>query len=715
MFQDELIDNISSIRKYYEIDSLDDKQREERKKLTLQIIKNIKDILYILYFDGYLLGATESWGYKSNTLTINFKKINYHVFFTVEIDVFKNKVQTSLRVQNNYQYFQDANLKITDKSLRNSGFKISKFNWDNLILEKKEMKLNSINFENYFIQNTENCLKDVNEKNSLYKNFYENLDKKDLFLFDAEGKVNVTWKELNNYQASSENINETNKNLLSYFFESESNLRDEIMLVLLHLNLSIGYRFLNVIRQSDTSDGEKIIMYEQMIYRSIKTIQNHTIDGGAALSTRLYTNMLAGMMRGKQRVIQRRVSTHYVGVGKIAEIEREYKKETDEYPSFKKLEKLVNKHALELKNLKDKSNLKKKLLAESKSALGHLAKALNTNINFDKNIGPDEGLTLLSNRSRNALKKFYPGITSIGEINLEDLPKIPALGESSTEEVVNIYTLVNTDVESFSKKISEIVNCSLNNREKIIIEKRYLQNLESEILIESRTTLEEISNEFGVTRERIRQIEQFALEKITIVYEKFKYKTINVSWAKSFIKDYPTASSSSKIQSKFIKNKMYFIGQLIDSEFFKLNINEVINKLEIKVSNQHLINYLIENFENEIIEVNLLSYRSGTALKKFYPGITSLGEINLEDLQKIPALGKSSITEITELYYLLNQIVPDEGLTLLSNRSRNALKKFYPGITSIGEINLEDLQKIPALGEKSIDEIFKIYSTHQSS
>ena len=61
-------------------------------------------MLYILYFDGYLLGTTESWGYKSNTLTINFKKINYHVFFTVEIDVFKNKVQNFklfLRYENN--------------------------------------------------------------------------------------------------------------------------------------------------------------------------------------------------------------------------------------------------------------------------------------------------------------------------------------------------------------------------------------------------------------------------------------------------------------------------------------------------------------------------------------------------------------------------------------------------------------------------------------
>ena len=141
MFQDELKKNISNITEYFEIESLDNNQKEERKQLTLQIIENIKDILYTLYFDGYLLGTTESWGYKSNKLTINFKKINYAVFFTVEIDIFKNKVQTSLRVQNNYEYFDDAYLKITNNSLSNFGFKISTFDWDNLVIEKKEIKL----------------------------------------------------------------------------------------------------------------------------------------------------------------------------------------------------------------------------------------------------------------------------------------------------------------------------------------------------------------------------------------------------------------------------------------------------------------------------------------------------------------------------------------------------------------------------------------------
>ncbi len=65
-------------------------------------------------------------------------------------------------------------------------------------------------------------------------------------------------------------------------------------------------------------------------------------------------------------------------------------------------------------------------------------------------------------------------------------------------------------MDDLRNKLTELIDNNLNEREKQIIQKRFGFNMTYDY------TLEEVGNDFKVTRERIRQIEGKALKKIQI-------------------------------------------------------------------------------------------------------------------------------------------------------------------------------------------------------
>lgn len=105
--------------------------------------------------------------------------------------------------------------------------------------------------------------------------------------------------------------------------------------------------------------------------------------------------------------------------------------------------------------------------------------------------------------------KYYP-ITSLDDVRI---------GNSSLIKVLKNHSSSNPEEEAIKKIESEeirvILETNLTDREREIVQKRF--GLENRIP----RTLEEIGKEYGITRERVRQIESKALKKLEICLNNF--------------------------------------------------------------------------------------------------------------------------------------------------------------------------------------------------
>ena len=605
MNQAELKKNISTIKKYFQLEDLNEKQKEERRKSAILIAENIKDILYELYYEGFLLGSTETWGYKKNTLTINLRKSDHEFFLTIGINFENNTLQTSLRMDNRYLYFEDVYLKITNKAIDNSQLEIYEFDWETITLVSKQLEINAINLEEKLVKQTMQVLELIEEKEFQLKEFYKNINKEDLFLFNAESKTQVGWEELNNYKATSEDIKITTQNLLNYLSEAETIVKkNELKLVIAHLNLSVGSRYLNVIRQSDANSEEKILMFEEMIKRVLATIDNQQIDGKASLSTRLYSNMFAGMTRGKHIVVRDRIlkiSPARVGVHIIQDIDLEERRVSGEYPAIARLVELGLEVAKERQIEIDKKNHTKKIKEQNLSAVSHLAKDLGVSLKFENDI-----------------------------------------------------------IEDFIIRVKLIAKHILDEKEFDFFTSRY--NLDN--ILENNTVrlvpLQSIGDRHGLTRERVRQIDVSSLEKIKSIYTDFPDGEIPKNYLTPIPETFKKTGKKkilTKIGKRFIDNKLYVLGQLESSGFFDIPLEDFVKHSIFKGLNESVVlKYLYCNFP-EICDTksldylyasNQLSVRSFNALKN--AGMLTIDEVLIEELEFITGLGSTSINEIKNLY-----------------------------------------------------------------
>lgn len=118
-----------------------------------------------------------------------------------------------------------------------------------------------------------------------------------------------------------------------------------------------------------------------------------------------------------------------------------------------------------------------------------------------------EALNIPLNKVKKAINMVKDPISIETNINSED-------DDSTLADFIEDSPL-NTPVEKLSmddlrNKLTELIDNNLNDREKQIIQKRFGFNMTYDY------TLEEVGNDFKVTRERIRQIEGKALKKIQI-------------------------------------------------------------------------------------------------------------------------------------------------------------------------------------------------------
>ena len=112
---------------------------------------------------------------------------------------------------------------------------------------------------------------------------------------------------------------------------------------------------------------------------------------------------------------------------------------------------------------------------------------------------------------------YLKNVSERSEINIEDLNKILEKSLWKRDFQFDIDPLLyDSEDESSETKIFVnflMENTALKEKEREIIEKRFGINLSQSM------TLEEIGQEFDVTRERIRQIESKAIKKLCVKYK----------------------------------------------------------------------------------------------------------------------------------------------------------------------------------------------------
>ena len=128
--------------------------------------------------------------------------------------------------------YDDVSLKITKQSLNNSEFNIEKFSYFYIIFDKKSINIKQDNFESSFKNNIKTQTETIYLLDNKYKDFYNKIEKNDVFLFDKEGNLNVSWEDFESYDPSSTNIKMATEKLLNFYFESDGNKKNEIMLAL---------------------------------------------------------------------------------------------------------------------------------------------------------------------------------------------------------------------------------------------------------------------------------------------------------------------------------------------------------------------------------------------------------------------------------------------------------------------------------------------------
>lgn len=193
-------------------------------------------------------------------------------------------------------------------------------------------------------------------------------------------------------------------------------------------------------------------------------------------------------------------------------------------------------------------------------------------------------------------------------------------GNTTLEELINNLITNKNEIYKYQDfilwcsqdvayEIQKVINAVIpNEREKNVI-----------FLRSNSKTLEEIGTEYGITRERIRQIEAKALRKLApcldtekllflIGIECNEHQVIDVKQILGFLKDIPEYANIFILISKINKDGFYYNGAFNCFEFKDFNFNEksieLINELPKQFHNSELENYRNLAFEKYGIESN---------------------------------------------------------------------------------------------------------------
>lgn len=462
----------------------------------------------------------------------------------------------------------------------------------------------SLNLE----ENLEKVLINIYRNLKTFKNTFtmslKKIDENNIYYFDNEGKLLISPDEFINisYQINSVDIDihELNLDLFEALINSDQKDKKRIELIIAHLNIPLARIFCGIDRDFLTYD-EKLYYDQQILKGFFKSIRKHD-PKLAKFSTYSRFWLIQAYSRVTDQIIRDRMKQKY-GVyptfNQLFTFKNEYKKSNNDYPTFEQklsYAESESKAILKIEKQKERKRFKQNI---SKSSFFKLFK-------------------LISNTNLYSEKKLL-------------------------ENVLHIFEL------------SEVC---LIGKQKTIFQKRYFPGGNKTLL--PPTSLQVLGDEHGLTRERIRQIEKNALNKIKVAYGKYpNSKKINKSWLKPIIQK-ENKKGISKALANLEKMNIFFMGQiknLSNDEFYELFKDTTVTKKAVDKLYFEIIpiQSLKKTYKDFKIEILNLSNRSFNALKS--QNIEFVSQIDLNELEYIPNLGDKSINEIREKIMNFNKFI----------------------------------------------------------
>ena len=485
-------------------------------------------------------------------------------------------------------------------------------------------------------------------------------------LFDREGNIFINPGEFFEYIST---LPASTKHENEILFKELGKLRgDEHAVKVLEIatkNIKLIRRLtFAVIENEELSENEIREYYGYVLRGLCRAVEKFDYKTGYSLSTLANQWILQGSTRARSKIIQKRMKDKYseqVGLQRIDERFREIKNTTDKYPNFTEL---MDSFEVQLNDKVRKEKDKKIQLLEDIEKRKGINKLYNLIFNKHKDDYSQPWVPASSSVDAMAKsRKFLDGKDKIfNSLNLLD--------EKEKEIIVFRYGLYEY-LDSY--------NISLHNYSEF-------ENKFSHVE-EKGMTLEEISDLYGHTRERVRQVEKIALGKLEFYVSD-----------KDISQEIPLAFFPQRFEKFFELNKLKTLEDIVS-----LNIAQVSNlkdstesKVEILVKTLKKMGFELEQIKLKDGEIDFtqLSVRSTNALKQV--GITTKQELIDTDIEIIPNIGEKSVRELYA--YLGKDLVQKDQTKQYSNIQTvvlfpcaNKVSKMNYLMTMSGKISLDTI------------------------
>jgi len=595
--------NLASFSSKNELSSSD---KLARKTLVLEVISSLKTILFKYFYEEFFDYSVWTSGYQEGGVNIYARNNRYSSYINFKINLKDSIFEINFKSPILKKIFGIYPIPVSINIMK-------KIDTDRKLLDVKSAKIEFHNLTNDLIKQTiETNIVNFLKNEELIQTQLKDVDDKEVMLFNENSELKIDTTDFfdlygNNFNFDPEFIkNETKLMLAEASVTNDLERKSLIFHAVSHLNLQLISKYIYLIKNENLNDSEKQFMINELYSALLTSAKKWT--NVASFSTYANYWIFSKFSRSKIEIARQRSNNKYGVIPTYEYIftaNQNIKNTTGLYPSIDEL----------------------------------------TNITFNK---------------AKKIKKEKDLLRAEKEKKMFDSSGLVKLIKVVTDTDIDV-----SEIENHKIHINKLMEIIFDEREYEIVSIRY--NLANQFNNEKKQSLQVIGDRFQVTRERIRQIEKTALNKLRKAYSKYPLdQSIDKEYLKPLEDKLAYKSKGKYKKYKTIKNKVgmnikelvdYIIDNNLDfyGELYETKDPEIEMYLQILqpgTNNEKISKNITIDFLN-------LSVRSRNALKNH--NIKYISEIEFSELEFIPNLGKKSIDEIINKVTLFNRTLKLEN------------------------------------------------------